>query len=403
MNCYRPGLWLCAALAASLPRTLEANDSSAQIGAGGLAFTKTADIEMTSEELFVSAGEILVEYKFQNRSNRDVTLLVAFPLPDLAYQPDVDVGISAPNSENFVDFVTFVDGQRVEADVELRAIIGHADITERLREIGIPLNPYEATEVIRIAREGILAQLRQAQLLNEDDQPLWSLKTKYYWQQTFPRGRTTGIRHRYRPIAGGAVVTGVHQLQTNSHSTDFYRKFCVEPSFVDTVKRSMKPGADYPPFGETNVEYILTTGANWAAPIRRFRLVVDKGAPENLVSFCGDNVKRIGPTKFEMVATDYVPKQDLNVLILSPREKVVDDEVTTQERDFGSATCDELWTARNTIFKAAGYCFKTTRAISVFGNAGCKYDDVDQVPLSEVDRGTVNRIMEAERAKRCSR
>lgn len=312
------------------------------------------------------------------------------------------MGVPAPDSENFLDFVTFVDGQRVQADVELRAILRDADITETLRRIGVPLNPLEASDAITIARDDILDQMRQSNLLNEDNQPMWSLQIKYYWQQTFPRGRTTDIRHRYRPIAGGAAVTGVHQITTNSYSKEFYRKFCIEPSFVDTVKRSMKPGEDYPPFGETNIEYILTTGANWAAPIRRFRLVVDKGAPDNIVSFCGNNVRKIGPTKFEMVVTDYVPKQDLNVLILSPREQAVDHSDVTQEGKLGSATCDELWTARNSIFKAAGYCFKTARAISEFGNAGCKYDDVDQVPLSDVDRGTIDQIKEAERSKRCT-
>lgn len=85
MKRYRPGFWLCAATAASLPQTLEGNDSTAVLGAGGLVFAKTADIEMISEELFVSASEILVKYKFENRSARDVTTLVAFPLPDLAY------------------------------------------------------------------------------------------------------------------------------------------------------------------------------------------------------------------------------------------------------------------------------------------------------------------------------
>jgi hypothetical protein len=36
------------------------------------------------------------------------------------------------------------------------------------------------------------------------------------------------------------------------------------------------------------------------------------------------------------------------------------------------------------IFKAARYCFKTQRAIQEFGNAGCQYDDLTSVPLSEI-------------------
>lgn len=32
-----------------------------------------------------------------------------------------------------------------------------------------------------------------------------------------------------------------------------------------------------------------------------------------------------------------------------------------------SMSCEDLWYARNSIYAEAGYCFKTRRAISVFG------------------------------------
>src|SRR5262245_57618271 len=62
---------------------VKANDSSAELAIGGLVFVKNADIQMLSEDLFVSADEIRVGYRFLNRSSRDITLQVAFPLPDL--------------------------------------------------------------------------------------------------------------------------------------------------------------------------------------------------------------------------------------------------------------------------------------------------------------------------------
>jgi hypothetical protein len=40
-----------------------------------------------------------------------------------------------------------------------------------------------------------------------------------------------------------------------------------------------------------------------------------------------------------------------------------------------SSSCEELWSERNAIFKAAGYCFRTPQAIQAFGNAGCQFDD----------------------------
>ncbi|KMO30285.1 hypothetical protein VQ02_28240 [Methylobacterium variabile] len=64
-------------------------------------------------------------------------------------------------------------------------------------------------------------------------------------------------------------------------------------------------------------------------------------------------------------------------------------------------SCDEFWYQRNMIYKEAGYCFKTAAAIKNFGNAGCKYDDQADVPLSARDRAEIANIRAMERAKRC--
>jgi hypothetical protein len=66
-------------------------------------------------------------------------------------------------------------------------------------------------------------------------------------------------------------------------------------------------------------------------------------------------------------------------------------------------TCDDLWYSRNEIYKTQGYCFRTQRGISAFGNAGCQYDNVEDVPLSANQRRTVAEIAREERARRCPR
>ena len=40
------------------------------------------------------------------------------------------------------------------------------------------------------------------------------------------------------------------------------------------------------------------------------------GDAESLVSFCGEGVKRVAPTRFEMRRTDFTPDRDLSILIL---------------------------------------------------------------------------------------
>ena len=64
--------------------------------------------------------------------------------------------------------------------------------------------------------------------------------------------------------------------------------------------------------------------------------------------------------------------------------------------------CDELWAERNAVYKEAGYCFRTTRAIRAFGNAGCRFDDLADVPLSARDRAKVAEIQRQERASGCA-
>ena len=67
-----------------------------------------------------------------------------------------------------------------------------------------------------------------------------------------------------------------------------------------------------------------------------------------------------------------------------------------------AASCGELWYTRNAIYKSAGYCFKTARAIAAFGNAGCIYDAMGAVPLSRQQQATIGTIVQQERYQGCA-
>ena len=64
-------------------------------------------------------------------------------------------------------------------------------------------------------------------------------------------------------------------------------------------------------------------------------------------------------------------------------------------------SCGDLWYERNSIFKQYGYCFKTSRAIRQFGNAGCRYDNERDLPISRRDRAQIDQIVRQERAMGC--
>ena len=63
--------------------------------------------------------------------------------------------------------------------------------------------------------------------------------------------------------------------------------------------------------------------------------------------------------------------------------------------------CQSLWVERNSIYKDAGYCFKTARAINYFGNAGCRYDVEADLPLTQRAQARIADILAQERAYGC--
>ena len=64
-------------------------------------------------------------------------------------------------------------------------------------------------------------------------------------------------------------------------------------------------------------------------------------------------------------------------------------------------SCAQLWVERNAYYKRNGYCFRTARARSYFGNAGCYIYDQGAVPLSRGERARISQIVAMERAYGC--
>ena len=66
-------------------------------------------------------------------------------------------------------------------------------------------------------------------------------------------------------------------------------------------------------------------------------------------------------------------------------------------------SCQDLWYERNSHYKQGGYCFRTPRAIRAFGNAGCQYDRIEDVPLTDYDRGLIRQLAREEARRGCPR
>ena len=178
-------------------------------------------------------------------------------------------------------------------------------------------------------------------------------------------------------------------------------RFCIDQTFLNEMVTPLNIQWE-----QHILEYVLVTGANWSGPIKNFRLVIDKGSSDNLVSFCAQDIHKINPTQFEVRASNFTPTSNLSVFNSNAGSARA--SRTSQrpphlhgQANVASLNCDQLWYQRNSIFKSAGYCFHTPRAISVFGNAGCAYDDQRNLPLSDRDRQAITAIQQHERLKRC--
>lgn len=88
-----------------------------------------------------------------------------------------------------------------------------------------------------------------------------------------------------------------------------------------------------------------------------------------------------------------------NVLMIGVLSAVAAGTVVSSPASAG--VCFDLWVERNSIYKAYGYCFKTSKAINYFGNAGCVYDNAAAIPMADGDKRRVLAIKKREKQLGC--
>ncbi len=309
-----------------------ANDFVAELGAGGIVLARTGIVSIERERLFISMDQISVDYEFRNNSDEDVRTLVAFPMPEFTASPYEAVALPLDTSDNFMDFTVSVNGRMITPNLQQRAHAGGIDVTSILEDAGIPLFPNAPgnKELLGALDDGTLRNLIEAGIVILDEYdigngpvtdiaPVWTLKSAYWWEMEFPADQTVRVHHDYRPGVGGtAGLTFIDENGKPFFTYDEYnKKYCIEDGFFPAAARLVSKkveGRDF--FTESWISYVLTSGANWAGSIRNFELVIDKGSHANLVSFCGENVEKTGPTQFTMRASDFVPERDLDILFM---------------------------------------------------------------------------------------
>lgn len=262
---------LLALLRAEVAR---ANDSAAGLDGGQLVLKQAKSVRMVSEELSLSLTEVRIRYEFRNTGKSDVETLVAFPLPPMPLQADLDEGIVGsvtydPSSDNPLGFTCRVDGKPVKTRIERKAIKDKAG-----KDSGHALT--------------------------------------YFWTQRFPAGRTIVVEHSYKPALWQAFAP--------SPSAEDTARYCIDAGTRKAIGDVARADRDKLYFSN-GLNYILKTARNWSGPIGDFHLTIDKGDARNVLSLCLDGIKKTGPTRFELRKKDFVPDRDLALLFVTARER----------------------------------------------------------------------------------
>jgi hypothetical protein len=321
---------VCTAIIVTNP--VQAADSLAVLGAGGLELTRPADIAMESEDLFLSPTQVRVRYVFSNKSDPDITAQVAFPLPEVPSGPGANFDLPDDKNDNFVGFSVVVDGRPITPALEQRAISAPVefegqppvtmkegiDITDKVLEAGLPINPNLPLwrEKVKALPPDVRYRLLQQNILYDDggtdDYRFgagWTLRETYHWEQTFPAGKTIAVDHSYKPVLGGSIIYG---------DGEYFKQYCLDDQtkagIRQLLKNAQKSSRDAGVPGR-ELSYFLTTGANWRGPIGDFHLTIDKGNPKAILSLCPIGIEKTGPTTFELRRKNFTPKEDIGLAI----------------------------------------------------------------------------------------
>lgn len=311
-----------------------ANDTEASLGIGGLIFERNEAISMDAEDLFLSLDQVRVKYSYTNRSTAPVTLLIAFPLPDVPL-PDKDwdwVEAAYPDWAD-IGMKTLVNGKPAELiRIDIARVAGKA-VDDQVKARGWPIRFWEDKGLnarLKLLSADDKSELVAAGFLTTDGmssgelRPAWSVSTSFVRMQTFAPGASTIVEHSYVPSQGGGVAGGLDKgpREVTMMTADGYAgTYCVNDVFLRDYDRKR-----YRPNGTLNetvlpvdytMRYLLSPGANWKGAIGRFRLTVDIAFPDRLFSLCMDGLKKISPTRYEVTKLNYEPTRDLDLLFVS--------------------------------------------------------------------------------------
>src|SRR5689334_4680337 len=96
-----------------------AAEGSTELSTGGINFVRDDNLDMLAQSVAISPSEIAVRYRLLNTSERDITRLASFPMPDIHIEgPDESVAVPSDDPVNLLSFSALVNAKPVSPAVE---------------------------------------------------------------------------------------------------------------------------------------------------------------------------------------------------------------------------------------------------------------------------------------------
>jgi hypothetical protein len=301
-------------------------DSTPPRPIGGFVLEGGEGIIVESQAIEISRDNVTIKYEYTNTTGQDIEAAMVLAMPDQSYR-EADLHGVYQQSQQINPGVT-INGTAIDLLSDVKTTADGTDIGPLLEAARITpfaqLQDENATPALSTVDPDVVEQLVElGALTNLGDQAnpeyfeQWDVSETLSHKQLFPAGETVSVELIYDPLYGESVGGGFdpEAREDANWATGFKQTYCVDNA---TLKGFDKNVAKYRsannPSGYNEFR-IAFAGLPNATPVKNFSVTIDKGATTAIVSFCGDDVKKISPTRFEMRKTNFAPTGPINIVI----------------------------------------------------------------------------------------
>ncbi|OGW29862.1 MAG: hypothetical protein A2X59_10760 [Nitrospirae bacterium GWC2_42_7] len=320
-----------------------ANDSTSHPTATGVEFIKNNNISIESETLLLKAKSVEVEYEFYNHSSKEVSVHMAFPLPEIHRE---NTWSDEPKTWNFH---VYVNGKKYNnIKLQWRALVKDFDKAQLLNKLGISIvNPSLKTEEFidrgnrfsmdclnyklskedqeLLVSEGLISEREDGQCFV----PEWNAQAIYLWEANFVPNKITKVKHTYSQDSGFAV-DGVGEENSDDWSSWSQRLRIMQ--YGEEIRNATKKLSKVRYIIVSFYKYVIHTGGNWKGSIKKFKFIAE--GPKDSYAWVDAPfpIKRISDTVLSAEINNYKPKSKTEYLEIQ-KKKQKDITIEKEEKD----------------------------------------------------------------------